>query len=220
MTLRDVIDVHDVEAGIDVGGQAARRRVRDHAARWRRLHVARADRSGGIDDHRRQPGLAHQREHCLLRPVLGLFIDAHHNVLAHRRGLVSGRAILVHAERRNAAAIDDALHACGLRSEHQGARAFDIGAQHRRGIGHPDAVIGGDVEQVRQPFTARASVTGSARSPSTSLATSPVRLRLSLVGRTSTRTECPRATSVRATAEPTNPVAPVTNVRGCAMPRV
>ena len=52
----------------------------------------------------------------------------------------------------------------------------------------------------------------SRRSPSTRSTASPSRdLRL-LVGRTSTRTECPAARSCRATWLPTKPVAPVTSV--------
>src|SRR6202030_4669301 len=49
--------------------------------------------------------------------------------------------------------------------------------------------------------------------PSATSTASPSRLRRSLRGRASTRTGWPALTTARATAEPTNPVAPVTRHR-------
>ena len=54
-------------------------------------------------------------------------------------------------EGRDAAGIDDAFDPGGERRKHQLARAVDIGAEHRRRIGHPKPVIGGDVKQIPAP---------------------------------------------------------------------
>src|SRR5690242_16978001 len=53
-------------------------------------------------------------------------------------------------------------------------------------------------------------VAGSSRSPSANAMSRPARWKRGLVGRTRARTAKPRATSLRATAEPTKPLAPVT----------
>src|SRR6185312_7462575 len=63
------------------------------------------------------------------------------------------------------------------------------------------------------PASAAASEAPSSRLPVTGSTASPAILRRSLVGRTSTRTWWPSATSARATAAPTKPVAPVTRIR-------
>ncbi len=146
MALGDVVDMDDVEAGIDEGRHAARRRLDDHPSGRRRLHVARADRRRGIDDDGRQPG-AGQLAHHLLGEELGALVVAQHGGDAAGRGLVGGAAVAAKAERRDAAGIDDALdpgRGCG---PHQAARAVDIGAIERRRIAHPEAVVGRDVEQ-------------------------------------------------------------------------
>ena len=60
MARRHVVDMDEVEAGIDEGRHAARGGLDDDAAGRRRLHVARADGRRGIDDDGRQPALHHE----------------------------------------------------------------------------------------------------------------------------------------------------------------
>jgi len=52
MPVGDVIDMDQVETGVDEGGDAPARRLDDNAAGRRRPHVARPDRGRRIDDHR------------------------------------------------------------------------------------------------------------------------------------------------------------------------
>ena len=51
-------------------------------------------------------------------------------------------------QRGDAAGVDDPLDPGGEGGKHQRPRAFDIDAEHRRGVGHPQPVIGRDVKQI------------------------------------------------------------------------
>ena len=55
VTRRDVIDMGEVQPGVDEGRHASRRGLDDDAACRRRPHVARADRRRRVDDDGRQP---------------------------------------------------------------------------------------------------------------------------------------------------------------------
>src|SRR4029079_1311349 len=55
MSSSDVVDVHDIETGIDKGWHASRRSLDDYAPGWRRAPVARADRRRWVDDDGRKP---------------------------------------------------------------------------------------------------------------------------------------------------------------------
>ena len=68
------------------------------------------------------------------------------SVGAARRFLV-GRIVRVDAERRNAAGVDDAFDTGRECCAHQRPRAVDIGAEHRRRVAHPEAVVGGDMKE-------------------------------------------------------------------------
>ena len=68
MARRHVVDMHEVQSGIDESGNAARRGFDDHPPRRRRFDVARSDGRGGIDDH---SGQAFLRNHPLDQPLGG-----------------------------------------------------------------------------------------------------------------------------------------------------
>src|SRR5205807_3175107 len=51
MALGDIVDVSEVQAGVDEGRDPAARRVEEDAAGGGRLDVARADRRGRVADH-------------------------------------------------------------------------------------------------------------------------------------------------------------------------
>src|SRR5215831_11396560 len=61
------------------------------------------------------------------------------------------------------------------------------------------------------------TVAASSRSPSANSMSRPARWKRGLVGRTRVRTEKPRSSSLRATAEPTKPLAPVTRTLSPAL---
>ena len=65
MACRDIVDMDEVEAGINECGDTAMRCVEDDPAGRRRAYVARADRGRRIDDNRRQASL---RDHRLDQP--------------------------------------------------------------------------------------------------------------------------------------------------------
>src|SRR5437879_13292236 len=53
MARGNVIDVDDVEARVDIRGDAAGSGIEDDPARRRGFHIARPDRCRGVDDHHR-----------------------------------------------------------------------------------------------------------------------------------------------------------------------
>ena len=102
----------------------------------------------GIDHHRRQPLLAHQVHHRPFRQELRALVGADEVRLVGRRGLVGRRAVLRPPQRGDRTAMHDALHARRLRRAHHRQRALDVGPQHRVRIGHPEPIVGRDVEHV------------------------------------------------------------------------
>ena len=83
----NVIDVHDVEAGIDVSRHPAAA-ARGSSCRRCRLDVAWPDRGRRIDHHRRQPLLAHQIHHRAFGQKLRALVGADEVRLVGGRGLV------------------------------------------------------------------------------------------------------------------------------------
>ena len=64
------------------------------------------------------------------------------------RGLLVGRPLGNQTESGDAARIDHPFDTGIECRSHQDAGPLDIRAEHRRGIGHPEAIIGGNVEQI------------------------------------------------------------------------
>ena len=54
MARRDIVDMDEIEAGVDIGRHASARRLDENAPGRRRPRIARADRRRGIDDDRRK----------------------------------------------------------------------------------------------------------------------------------------------------------------------
>ncbi len=86
----DIVDMDEIEAGIDKGRHAARRRFDDDAAGRRRANVARADRRRWIDDDGRQTCLGDHAFDQTFGQDLALLIGADRIGLIERRGLVRG----------------------------------------------------------------------------------------------------------------------------------
>ena len=70
---------------------------------------------------------------------------ADHVVDGYRQVLVRRRAVGVEAEHRDGAGIDDAPDPGIQRRFHDVARAFDVVGIHSIRVGHPQAVVGGDM---------------------------------------------------------------------------
>ncbi len=146
MARRHIIDMHEVEPGIDEGRHAAIGRLHDDAPGRGRLDVARADRGGRADDHDGKP-LAGHALHQPLGDELGFLIGADDGLFAVPRGLVD-RGAGDRLQRRDGGGVDDALHTGSARGVHHDAGAFEIVAHDLLRIGGPDPVIGGGVEDV------------------------------------------------------------------------
>jgi len=162
MARRDVGDMNEVQAGFDEGRHPTGGRFDDDAAGRRRPHVARADRGGGIDDHRGQALLG---DHALDQPLgndLAPLVGADRLCGAGGAGLVGG-AGGIGLQRRHAAGIDDPFDIRGQRGLHHRPRAGEVVADDLLGVTCPDPVIGGDVEQVPHAFHRRGHGGGIAR---------------------------------------------------------
>ena len=146
MAAGNIVDVHEVEPGVDVRGHPARGGVEDHAAGRRRLDVAGADRRRRIHDHDRVVELVGAAAHRLLGEELRALVGADHVVERHGRRLVGRRAVAIDPEHRDARRIDEPLDACrrgGLEHVHG---PFDVRAVHRQRIRDPEPIVGRDVE--------------------------------------------------------------------------
>ena len=74
---RDIINVHDVETGVDVGRHASRGGILHHAAGRGRLHVARAHRCGRVDDDHRRACPGGFARHLLRQKLRALVVTDH-----------------------------------------------------------------------------------------------------------------------------------------------
>ena len=63
-----VADMHPVQSGVEIRRQFAVQKIHDHLAGRRRLHIARADGRGGIDDDDGQPLMRQFHGHLFRLP--------------------------------------------------------------------------------------------------------------------------------------------------------
>src|ERR1700675_4943859 len=152
MAVRDVVHVHEVQAGIDESGDLAGRRLHDDPPRRRRLYIAWTDRRRWIHDHRWQ---TIYRDHPLdraLRQHLAALVRADGLMGLGRLRFIDDLARRTHLQRGDAARVHDPLDPLGKRRAHGGLGAFQVGALDLARIARPDAVIGGNVQQVTHAF--------------------------------------------------------------------
>ena len=148
MALGDIIDMHDVKPGIDVGGHPSRGGVADHLAGRGRLDVARSDRGGGVDHDHRQPVSPGEVQHGFFGQILGPLVDADEIGLDGGRGLIRRCAVADLSEGGDGAAMNDAFGAGAGGGAHHRQGTIDVGAQHGVRVGHPEAIVGGDVQDI------------------------------------------------------------------------
>ena len=147
MAVGDIVDMHDVETGIDVARHTPSRGFEDQATGRCRLAVARPHRRRRIDDDRGQSLPGDQIADDFLRLEFRALVGADH-VLDAARGFLVGRPLGNQTEGGDAARIDYPFDTGIERGPHQGASPRHIRMEHRRGIGHPKTIIGGNVEQI------------------------------------------------------------------------
>ena len=156
--------------------------------------------------------LAHELPHHLLGQEFGALVMADHVREAARRRFIGRAAVVVPAQRGDAAGIDDARDA-GLRAPPPSRAACP---RHWRRTSAPDrAPRAGNPPRRDRPRRSRRGrrqrlgIVERARAGHRHRG--PRYCARSLDGRSSTRTLRPWASSARATAEPTKPDAPVTS---------
>ena len=147
MARRDVVDVDEVQAGLDERRHPAGRGFDDDAAGRRRLHVARPDRRRGIDDHRGKPVARDHVGDEVLGDDLAALVGADRFGCRQMPGLV-GEAAGAQVEGRDRAGVDDPLDARAQRLLHDDPGAFDIGAQEIVGGGRPEPVVGRGMNEI------------------------------------------------------------------------
>ncbi len=208
----DIVDVHDVESGVDVSRRPAAGGIEHDLTGGSRLDVSRPDRRRGVDDHDRHA--ARRRLPCpLLGEELRALVVADHVGESRRVSpRCRGRPVAGKSDGRHAARVYDAPHSRRAGPPRGGSPC------RRRWCGRAPAAAAPTAcsrPQREKPPRIRRAPARAKRRPSDrprparrrALAT----LRRSEPARTSARTCQPRASSARATAAPTNPVAPVTN---------
>jgi len=110
MAGRRIVDVDEIEAGIDKAGHASAGGLHDDASCRRRLDVAGTDRGRRIDDHRRQPGALDHVVDQALGQHLALLVGSD-RLIGRKRPVLVRRLARVQPDRRHTAGIDDPLDA-------------------------------------------------------------------------------------------------------------
>ena len=147
MAGRDVVDMREVEPGVDEGRHASRCGLDDDTAGRRRPHVARTDRRRRIDDDRRQSiALDHRLDQPLSRDLAAL-VGADPLAFGERTVLCRGAA-LSELQGRDAAGVDDALDAGAERLLHDEARSLEIVAVDLLRVSRPEPVVGGCMKKI------------------------------------------------------------------------
>ena len=137
VTRGDVIDMHDVQPGIDVRRQAAGLRVAHDATGWGWLDVAGTDRGRRIDDYRRQIVRCHEFVDGAFGEVFRTLVVPNHIGECHRRRFTPACSVTRIAERRDAARIDNPANVRVERGVHERARAIDVRAVQLTRIAGP-----------------------------------------------------------------------------------
>ncbi len=145
MPLRADFHIHQIQPGLDIGGKLAFHKIDHDAARRRGLHILLADRRRRIHRdhvHAAAPGLQRQLFGHELRALVG----ADHIRQRHRRIFIRGMPVLVEADGGHARSVDHAPHANLAGGVKNCPRALYVRAIHLLWIAHPEAVVGGHVE--------------------------------------------------------------------------
>jgi hypothetical protein len=145
MRARDFVNIHQVQAGIDVGRKFAVQEIHNDAARWRWLDVIFAYGRGRIHHDNVCPG-ARCLHHRLLGHELRALVVADHVGEHDRRLFVTQLAIRRESHGRDGAGVHHAADTLLSGGPDDIAGALDVGAIHLLRVAHPKAVIGGNVE--------------------------------------------------------------------------
>ena len=148
MAFRYIVDMDQVETGIEKAGHAPARGFNDDAPGGSRLHVAGSDRRRWIDDHHRKPFARH---HLLNQPFggdLAPLVGPHTFLDLESDGFVGRRAVIVQRQGGDAAGIDNSLDAGPFCLLHHNACAVDVGSKNLVRAAGPEPIIGGYVKDI------------------------------------------------------------------------
>ena len=109
------------------------------------LAVVGADGRGGIENDDALAGLG-GGDGLLLCHKFGALVVAHHVGERDGRVLVDDDAVGAEVHGGHAGGVDEALHVASRAMPQQFARAVHIGLVHGSGIGNPEAVVGGNMD--------------------------------------------------------------------------
>jgi hypothetical protein len=147
MSRRHIVDMHEIEAGIDKRWHAPTCRFDNDAPCRSRPDVARADRGRWVDYYRREPGgFHHVFDHSLgydLAPLVGT--DS--LILGERAAFIS-RCPGAQFDRSNAARVDDPLYARTEGLLHDNASTLNVCSKNFSGNWCPEPVIGCRVDHI------------------------------------------------------------------------
>ena len=149
--------IDEVEAGVDVGGKFSFQEINEDAASGRGLGVVGTDGRGGIENDDLLAVLR-RGDSLLLGHELGPLVVAHHVGERNRRVFIDDDAVGTEAHGGHAGCVDETFDACVAGQPQQLARAVDVGAIHGGGIGNPETVVGGDVNDSVDPGQRRLEI--------------------------------------------------------------
>jgi hypothetical protein len=144
----NIVDMHEIEPGVDKTRYAAGCRLDDDPACRRRFLVARPNRRRRMHDDGRQMIAA---DHCFDDPLggnLALFIGPNCTGFTNSHRFVGLSAIRRTGDGRHAARVDDALHSRRQCLLHEKPCPLPVVPQNLFRITSPEPVIGGDMEQI------------------------------------------------------------------------
>ena len=153
MAVGNVIDMHQVEPGIDKGRHAPGGGFDNDAPRRRGLDVARTDGGGRRHDDGGKPLLPYQAFDFAFGHQLAALVGADHALWGVARALIHGG--VAGLQGRDGRRIDHPFHPGLQRCAHRGLGALEIVALNLARIACPEAIIGGDMEQVARAFKRR-----------------------------------------------------------------
>src|SRR5882757_2916865 len=142
----NVIDVHDIESGVDVRRHTAGSGVEHQLTGRCRLHVARPHRCRWVDDDGRRPG-GRGLEYQALGKKFRAFVMTDHRRERDGRALIAGRTIRRYAHGRNAAGVDDLFDPRVGGSGQQIAGSLDVREIELRGIRSAQPIVRRNMEK-------------------------------------------------------------------------
>ena len=148
MAFCHVVHVRHVQSRVYVCRDFSSQGIDDDPAGGRWFDVARADRCGRVDDDDGQSLFLDQFPDGLLGQVFRTLVVADHVFQGDRRGFIGRTAVAVDAQSCHAAGIDHSADTRVRGLPEQVPGAVNVGPVHACRVGYPQAIVGGDVEQV------------------------------------------------------------------------